>query len=294
MNQNSDNQEHQDSVTTTETAASAKPAMGCLKSIAIALGISMIFFFIIRTIFFTPEKPYIPRFYYANHAGIIVTPVSLNVVKDNNQSLTTQDKDEFAVFRFDAPEGTQAGALAADIVALKLRKNGNSVLERDNIDRILNEQKIASSSTQLKDQQKIGKLLSVEYMIIGSVTFYDASPQTINIPLRLVDEDRVDYDNSYKKYKEWYINKWWPFFDTADVRVKKLRNDEKILSLEELEEEYKKYYVTQVKVVATVGISMKIVRVRDARIVWAGQAETNDTSLVDGTSRIVDAFIKNM
>ena len=64
--------------------------------------------------------------------------------------------------------------------------------------------------------------------------------------------------------------------------------------MEELEEEYKKFSKEEFRIVATVGVSMKIVRVRDAKVVWAGQGETNDVSLVNGATRIVESFMETI
>lgn len=262
--------------------------------ILVVLG-GLAIWFVYWLFFTSPKKPYLPRFYYEDYRSVITTPVSVNVVKDYSGSLLKPEYGhQHAIFRFDAPEGTQSGALVADVLALKLRKSKISILERDNIDRILNEQKLASRSPRLADQQRIGQLLSVQYMAVGAVTFYDASPHAVVLPLKLVEEDRKEYRKQYDVYRKWYLDTWWPFAAPEEERIQRLRTDVKVLSLEELEEEYKKFNRSEFRVVATVGVSMKIIRVRDARIVWAGQGETNDVSLVNGVTRIVDEFIKSM
>jgi len=56
----------------------------------------------------------------------------------------------------------------------------------------------------------------------------------------------------------------------------------------------KKAHVRQTSTIASIGISAKVVDVRNARIVWMGQAETNDFTLVGGADRLVATFLASI
>ena len=66
------------------------------------------------------------------------------------------------------------------------------------------------------------------------------------------------------------------------------------MSLEELEEELQKYSRQEFRVIATIGITAKIIDISTGEIIWTGQAETSDFTLVDGAKRILEGFINSV
>lgn len=273
-----------------------------LVEVLILLGLIGLVVFVVVPMFsgrnlFSPNPPYLPNFYYDDYRNVVITEVRKNVFKSykGSQLKTILDAHQrVAVFKFASPANTQAGALVSDILALKLQRQGVDVLERDNIGKITQEQKIAAKDSELSSYYKgVGNLLAVDYLVIGAVTFYDASGHVLHLPMKIKESERKKYSSEYAKYREWYLEKWWPFWVQKEKREDILRVENKVLSLSELEEEYKKYSKQEFRVVATVGMSVKVVRVRNGEIIWLGQGETNDVSLVGGASRIADQFISD-
>lgn len=254
-------------------------------------------FFLIFLVGCGEDAPYLPRTYYEDIENVVIRDVKINSVKSKNGPIFNKNS-KIAVLTFKSPEKTQGGVLVSDIFSLFLQEKGFNVVERDYINKILQEQKIImkrqAALSDLEIANKIGKLVAADFMVFGAVTLYNSEGQIIYLPIRIKKEDRDDYTKDYNIYREWYVNKFWPIFDSKQERVKKLRNEINVLSLEELEEEYKKVSKTEFKIIASIGISAKIVEVKSTKIYWMGQAETVDFTLVNGTNRIVEKFFSNI
>ena len=179
-----------------------------------------------------------------------------------------------------------------------LQEKGYQVVERTNIEQVLREQTlIGEKRTDLSDldvANRLGKLKAADYMIFGAVTLYQVEPQTIQLPIRIKNEDRNDYEKEYNKYKERYVDKSIAFWVSREDKIKQLRTVTNVLSLPELETELKKNYIPDSRVIASVGISAKVVDARKGEIVWLGQAETNSFTTVDATRRILDEFLASI
>ena len=242
------------------------------------------------------SPPYLPRTEYGNTEEVVIRPFTPNTVKLRQGEIFSKDK-KIAVFSFQSPNLTQGGALVSDMFSSVLQEKGFKVVERDNIDRILREQSLAdekrTSLTDLQIADRLGKLLAADYMIFGAVTLYQAEPQTLYIPIRLKKEDRADYEKEYNSYRDKYINSW-SFWISKEKKIKQLREDEKVLSLPEIETELAKLSKEEFRVIASVGISAKVVDVKKGEIVWLGQGETNDFTTVNATRRILDKFLESM
>lgn len=242
------------------------------------------------------SPPYFPRTEYGTTEEVVIRPVNPNTVK-LQQGHIFKKGSKIAVFSFQSPNLTQGGSLVSDMFSSLLQEQGFSVVERDNIDRILREQSLVGDTrTDLSDLQianKLGKLVAADYMIFGAVTLYQAEPQTIYIPIRIKKEDRADYEKEYSQYREKYINSW-KFWIPREKKIKQLREDEKVLSLPEIETELAKVSKQEFRVVASVGISAKVVDVEGGEIIWLGQGEANDFTTVNATQRILVDFIKSM
>jgi hypothetical protein len=243
----------------------------------------------------TPE-PYFPRTEYGTSEEVVVRPVSPNTVKLREGELF-EEGSKVAVFQFQSPDMTQGGALVSDMFSSLLQEQGFSVVERDNIDSILREQNLVGENrTSLSDLQvadRLGKLTAADYMVFGSVTLYQAEPQTIYIPIRVKEEDRNDYEEEYSKYRRSYLNSW-DFWVPRERKIKRLREEANVFSLSEIETELTKTSKQEFRVIASVGISAKVVDVRRGEIIWLGQGETNDFTTVNATQRILNEFIKSI
>lgn len=243
--------------------------------------------------------PYPPRTYYGSAEDVIIKEVEINSVKGRISKIINRG-ERVAVLSFKSPGNTQGGALVSDIFSLMLQQNGVSVVERDHIDKVINEHKLINSDgaalSDLQVANKLGKLVSADYMIFGSVTLYKSEGQVIYLPVNVKQEDRESYMSEYSEYREWYLNSWswWPFSDSLEKRIKKLRVDDKVLSLSELEEELGKLTKTEFRNIASIGVSAKIVDVSTTKIDWMGQGETVDFTLVRGANRILDKFVISM
>lgn len=252
--------------------------------------------------YFVPTPPYAPRIYFEEIENVVIQPVGVNSIKILDGPVFTPDT-KVAIYNFDSPKDTQGGILVSDIFAAHLRTKGFQVYERDEIDRILSEQALISQGivavNDLQIAQKLGNLITVDYMVFGAVTLYRSDGQTIFLPVYVVDDDKTSYVAEYEEYKDYYMNGFRPFSIeywtlTPFERGEKLRADLEILSLEELEAKLAETYKTEYRTIASIGVSAKIVDTRTGEIVWMGQAETTDFTLVDGASRIIDEFIMSI
>lgn len=247
----------------------------------------------------SPEKPYFPSVAFADAAEVIIKPVNVNTFRLMDTPLF-EEKTKIAVFNFEAPEGTQGGVLASDMFTSLLESQGlGEVIERDNIDKILGEQSILdkgrSALSDLEIASRLGKLVAADYMLFGTVTLYESTPQTVYLPIKIDKKEEIeDYNKEYQKYKDWYLKKILPLGEPKTERIKRMRNEENVFSLEELEDEYGDLSKAEFQVIASVGISAKVVDVKTGQIVWLGQGSTNDFTIVNATRRILKDFIKSM
>ncbi|WP_293143177.1 MULTISPECIES: CsgG/HfaB family protein [unclassified Microcoleus] len=244
-----------------------------------------------------PRGPYLPRTEYGTAQEIVIKPIQANTVKLRRNPLFKKG-DKIAVFSFQSPNITQGGALVSDMFSSLFQEKGYQVVERTNIDQVLREQSlIGDQRTDLSDLEvasRLGKLKAADYMVFGAVTLYQVELQTIQLPIRVKSEDRSEYEKEYNNYRENYVDKSIAFWISREDRVKRLRTVANILSLSELETELKKTYISDARVIASVGISAKVVDVKKGEIIWLGQAETNDFTTVSATRRILDDFFASI
>jgi len=241
---------------------------------------------------------YLPRTYHEKVENIVIRPVNFNGFKQVKESIFSKNS-RIAILVFKDPEKTQAGALISDMFTAFLEQEGYQVLERDNIDRVLSEQQIieggSTNLTDLEIAKRLGKLVSADYMIFGAVTLYQVSSQVVALPIRIKDEDREDYEKDYSTYKKRYINgPHLNFWVSKEDRGKQFRRKLQISSLEELEDKYNSRLKTEFHVIASIGVSAKVVDVKSGKILWLGQGETNDFDVVSATRRILVEFLNSI
>lgn len=291
----------------TRPATTSAPRPGCsCSSILALLALLLVGAFIVSctasaTGLAGERPPVPPRTYYEDVNSVVITPIQPKLVK-STEGPVFFDGARIAVIQFRSPEDTQGGVLVSDTLATLLREQGFQVFERDRVDRILEEQQLASDGlvnlSDLEVAQALGQLESVDYMVFGAVTLYRIEPQAVYLPIRIVEEDKARYVERYEEFRRWYLEDWFPFrlsyFQSEEEKLKRLRSVDNVWSLEDLENEYRKLSRREFRIIASVGVSAKVVDVRTGAIVWSGQAETNDFTLVNGSRRILQEFLASI
>jgi curli biogenesis system outer membrane secretion channel CsgG len=231
--------------------------------------------------------------------NLVIRPVSFNSFKTSKNSLLKDKNTKIAILSFKDPKNTEVGSFASDMFGSLLKKKGYQILERDKIDKIIREQKIMQTDktelTNLEIAEKIGKIKAADYMIFGAVTLYQVQPRTIAIPKQIKEQDRKDYEQSYIEYRERYVNGWHlDFWRSQEHRRKQFRRKVNIPSLQDLEDTYKTQSKTESRVIASIGLSVKLVDINTGKILWLAQGETNDFDIVNATRRIITKFIESI
>jgi hypothetical protein len=249
---------------------------------------------------FDRDKPYRPRVYYEPVESVIIQDVEVS--KTNNTNVILPNT-RFAIYDFESPEDTEGGALASDTFASVLRQDGFDVFERDQIERILTEQDLIlngdSIATDIEVASRLSALETIDYMIFGAVTLYQSEGQAVFRPILVKPEDIASYVDDYNSYRDWYVNGFRPFSPdywtlSEAERIDKLREELEVLSLEEFQDGLEDSKVQEYRTVASIGISVKVIDVVSGEIVWMGQAETTDLTLVGGTRRVVEALVSSL
>lgn len=245
--------------------------------------------------------PYFPRTYVEDVSTVVIRDISIHSVKTVASPVLNKGS-RVAVLNFKSPGDSQGGVLISDIFASLLIRDGYQVVEREKIEKLLKEQDLidggGATISDLDIAERLGNLASIDYMVLGAVTLYESEAQSIYLPIKIREEDRIRYQDQYVSYRDWYIDHFFPFsldyFKSDEEKLKILRVENGVWSLAEIEEELKKRSVQEFRVIATVGITAKIIHVSSGAIIWTGQAETVDFTLVDGAKRILEGFIKSV
>jgi hypothetical protein len=249
----------------------------------------------------TERSPYPPRVYYEPVEDVVIQDIESNYIRLRNSAIF-QPGARIAVLNFRSPEGTQGGVLISDMLATSLKDEGFAVFERDRIDTLLSEQDLASEGAiQLSDldiAERLGNLESVDFMVFGSVTLYESEPQAVYRSLLIHEDDIESYVDRYDRYREWYISHIFPFsldyFDSEETKIQRLRVEQGVLSLDEYQDEIEKYPRREFRVVASLGVTARVVDIRSGEIIWTGQAETTDFTLVSAAERILSDFFASI
>lgn len=252
-----------------------------------------------------PDLPEPPKARYESLEEAVVTPVVLNSNRgggDYNLSKT----DAIAIMSFAQTGSAGSGALVADAIILELQRRGYKVIDRDQIEKIIKEQsRIGEGLTGLSDiemAKKIGKLVSADYFLIGSVTEYASESRDIPLAKVIVQSDVERYQNEImernKKQTEWQNE-----CDKANKKIKYNQEmgahnqtlyDCKWVKAASIDEWQEKYYNENRKVyspVARVGLTAKLINVSTTQILWVGQANISDTNLQRGMTRITSKMV---
>lgn len=162
-----------------------------------------------------------------------------------------------AVVDFKGPESE----LASEIVTITLLKYGADVVERQQLERIINELNLSKSDiTDPNTRKKIGRLLSVDAFIVGNVTNY--KPQT----KYLMKDNTKSFNNINEiKGKNLFIHSFDPTTDTYILET----------TLE-------------------VGLTIRMIDVETGSVMWAGHLTYEGLDITTTLQTIADYLIKSL
>lgn len=232
-----------------------------------------------------PKFPDPPKVVFPDPKSVIIQPVNPDYHREPLLNITQSTK--FAIVPFKDSQGMGAGSLVADMLMLQLKKHGYQIVDRETIDRILKEQEMISgrktSSDDLELAKKIGQIESFDYMITGAINDYSAKSENVKISPN-IPRDEVDrYVSEYLEFVNYYTNE-------ADEKERPSRYPNTIQQWEmEYASKPRDHYLSM----ARIGLSSKMIKLENTKIVWIGLASTTDLSLQVGTKRVVDDMIMN-
>lgn len=162
-----------------------------------------------------------------------------------------------AVIEFKGPESE----LASEIVTITLLKYGADVVERQQLDKIINELNLSKSDiTDPNTRKKLGKLLSVDAFIVGSVTNY--KPQTKYL---MKDNTKTFSNINEIKGKNLFIHNFDPTTDTYILET----------TLE-------------------IGLTIRMIDVETGSVMWAGHLTYEGLDITITLKTISDYLIRSL
>ncbi|MBP7796038.1 MAG: hypothetical protein KA059_04600 [Elusimicrobiales bacterium] len=162
-----------------------------------------------------------------------------------------------AVLTFNGPEGTAA----ADILTTTLLKHGADVIERQQIDSVIKELNLSQSGMiNIENTRKIGQLLSIDAIILGTVT--NLKPST-----KYLMQNNSNSFNSLNeiKGKNIYIQNFDPTSST-----------------------------TILETTAEVGLSVRMVDIETGSIMWSAYMNWEGLDTTTTMQTISEYFIKSL
>lgn len=182
--------------------------------------------------------------------------------------------ERVGIMRFNDKDNAVPGC--EDIFAREFMKNGVRVVERARIKQVLDELKMSASGlTDPQNTQKLGKILGVNVLLMGDVTFYPSekrkmdtviTEQTFREPVYSEVDERQP-DGSYKKV----LKK-----TGENVRKEKTASPNSYYTL------------------PSVGVIAKLVDVETAEIVWVGTITKSGINAQDAATFAVSSLVKDL
>jgi PBP1b-binding outer membrane lipoprotein LpoB len=151
----------------------------------------------------SPVPPIKPDPVVSSLEDVVNTPPVINkFVKAHN--MITRDST-IGVMDFKSSSVSGSGNLVSDTFSINFFRRGLRVVERQNIKKIVEEQKMAVSGmqnlTEAEIAQRIGKLTRADFIIFGAVTQYDFENKDLPIPYKINDEEFKKYTSELDNYK---------------------------------------------------------------------------------------------
>ncbi|MDR0734408.1 MAG: CsgG/HfaB family protein [Elusimicrobiota bacterium] len=177
------------------------------------------------------------------------------------------------ILAFSSPNNAFDGA--ENLFAENLLKYGYTVVERAKIEQVLGEQNLGADSYLSPDlTRKIGKVLGVDVLLLGSITSYLPEQKKLAYNINRVNTSEPVFRNEIVKTPE------------GETIIKP-----SYAGMQERRE--RSVYPYEYTIYAQVGVVAKMVDVNTAEIVWVGDDTTEGVSGLDAVSSIAKALIKS-
>jgi len=246
--------------------------------------------------------------------------VNRNILKESSQWMSSSDL-KGKVIGIDTFTGNDNGSpLATQTVTRQLlnitkalgEKNSVKVVDRSTLrkrkDEIELNDKNFSSYERSKQLQMIGKAISADYLLDGSVTEYTNSQQMIILKRRLLPGEKKRYTKEYETYQNQVKQEIerlqnLPIAEKVllggiEIIEKAARDYQvkatKTLSIEQYEEKLREKNLTESVGVASIGITARLINVSTGEFVWLYQDEHRGRSLMTGMQEVTERMVIKM
>lgn len=184
-----------------------------------------------------------------------------------------KEMKRIGILAFSSPDDTFKGA--ENLFAKYLIKYGYTVVERAQIESVLAEQNLSTSSYLSPEvTRKIGKVLGVDALLIGEVTSY------------LPERKTLTYNVSHTNTSE-------PVFNSQVTKDPQGNTVIKSTYAGSQERRERNVYPTEYTIYAQVGVVAKLVDVNTAEIIWVGDDTCEGASGLDALSSSAKGLIKS-
>jgi curli biogenesis system outer membrane secretion channel CsgG len=177
------------------------------------------------------------------------------------------------VLAFSSPYDAFSGA--ENLFSQNLLRYGYTVVERAQIEQVLGEHDLSSSSYLSPDMtRKIGRVLGVDVLLLGEVTSY------------LPEQKTLTYNVSKRSSSE-------PVFRNEIVQGPEGEKIIKTTYAGQHERRERSIYPSEYTIYAQVGVVAKMVDVNTAEIIWVGNDTTEGVSGLDALASSAKALIRS-
>lgn len=155
------------------------------------------------TINLPPPTPVLPDPVLSSLEEVVNTPPSINRFRKGNIPL--KPGSTIGVMDFESAETQGSGNLVSDTFSIQLFKKELSVVERQNIRKIIDEQLMAIAGFQKLTKEEIaarvGKITNADFILFGAVTQYHFENTSLPIPYKISKESWTKYYEDLMRYR---------------------------------------------------------------------------------------------
>jgi curli biogenesis system outer membrane secretion channel CsgG len=181
--------------------------------------------------------------------------------------------ERIGILAFSSPNNAFDGA--ENLFAENLLRYGYTVVERAKIEQVLEEHNLGADSYLSPDiTRKIGKVLGVDVLLLGSITSY------------LPEQKKLAYNINR-------VNTSEPVFRSEVVKTPEGQTIIKPTYAGMQERRERSVYPYEYTIYAQVGVIAKIIDVNTAEIIWVGNDTTQGVSGLNAVSSSAKALIKS-
>lgn len=246
-----------------------------------------------------PEEPRPPKSVWETVTEATVTPLSIDYHR--TYAAPISKTATFAIIDFRDMQHTQgtAGAMVADRFIIDLKNRGFRVIDRERIDKIVQEQALMSEGrVKLSDielARRIGELVHADFFLFGAVTDWDAALASVPLGKVILRSDIPRYEEESREYENLrpeYEKECERYTSSTKLPCPPMPRPKTV-------DDWDDYFATErarqvLAPVARVGLTAKVIEVRSSNIVWVGQANVADSNLLEGVKRISNAMINSV